>query len=99
MGERTTYQAVGRKNRWVQVTNLATSEKGRIYTRHVANDADRGPSLPVSKRRENPDYRDYNSSWSNNGGFATCLKTHFFGCLCFQACYSASMRSHASNST
>jgi hypothetical protein len=40
MGERTTYQAVGRKNRWVQVTNLATSEKGWIYARHVANDAD-----------------------------------------------------------
>ena len=40
MGERTTYQAVERKNRWVQVTNLATSEKGWIYARHVANDAD-----------------------------------------------------------
>jgi hypothetical protein len=27
---------VGRKNRWVQVTDLATSEKGWIYARHVA---------------------------------------------------------------
>ena len=37
---------------------------------------------------ENPDYRDYTSSGSSNGGFGACLKTHFFGCLCFQACYS-----------
>ena len=29
-----------RKNRWVQVTNLATSDKGWVYARHVANDAD-----------------------------------------------------------
>jgi hypothetical protein len=29
-------RVIGRKNRWVQVTNLATSEKGWIYARHVA---------------------------------------------------------------
>ena len=28
---------IARKNRWVQVTNLATSEKGWIYARHVAS--------------------------------------------------------------
>ena len=33
-------RVIARKNRWVQVTNLATSEKGWIYARHVANDAD-----------------------------------------------------------
>jgi hypothetical protein len=32
-------RVIARKNRWVQVTNLATSEKGWIYARHVANDA------------------------------------------------------------
>ncbi len=31
---------IARKNRWVQVTNLATLEKGWIYARHVANDVD-----------------------------------------------------------
>ena len=31
-------RVIARKNRWVQVTNLATSEKGWIYARHVAND-------------------------------------------------------------
>jgi len=34
-------RVIARKNRWVQVTNLATSEKGWIYARHVATDADR----------------------------------------------------------
>jgi Bacterial SH3 domain len=29
-------RVIARKNRWVQVTNLATSEKGWIYARHVA---------------------------------------------------------------
>ena len=29
-------RVIGRKNRWVQVTDLATSEKGWIYARHVA---------------------------------------------------------------
>ena len=29
-------RVVGRKNRWVQVTDLTTSEKGWIYARHVA---------------------------------------------------------------
>ena len=29
-------RVVARKNRWVQVTNLVTSEKGWIYARHVA---------------------------------------------------------------
>ena len=33
-------RVIARKNRWVQVTNLATLEKGWIYARHVANDAD-----------------------------------------------------------
>ena len=33
-------RVIARKNRWVQVTNLATSEKGWVYARHVANDAD-----------------------------------------------------------
>jgi Bacterial SH3 domain len=33
-------RVLAHKNRWVQVTNLATSEKGWIYARHVANDAD-----------------------------------------------------------
>ena len=33
-------RVIARKKRWVQVTNLATSEKGWIYARHVANDAD-----------------------------------------------------------
>ena len=33
-------RVIARKNRWVQVTNLATSEKGWIYARHVATDAD-----------------------------------------------------------
>jgi hypothetical protein len=33
-------RVIARKNRWVQVTNLATSEKGWIYARHVANGAD-----------------------------------------------------------
>ena len=33
-------RVIARKNRWVQVTNLATSEKGWIYARHVANDVD-----------------------------------------------------------
>ena len=33
-------RVIVRKNRWVQVTNLATSEKGWIYARHVATDAD-----------------------------------------------------------
>jgi hypothetical protein len=33
-------RVIARKNRWVQVTNLATSEKGWIYARHVANDAE-----------------------------------------------------------
>jgi hypothetical protein len=28
-------RVIARKNRWVQVTNLATSEKGWIYARHV----------------------------------------------------------------
>ena len=32
-------RVIARKKRWVQVTNLATSEKGWIYARHVANDA------------------------------------------------------------
>jgi hypothetical protein len=29
-------RVIARKNRWVQVTNLTTSEKGWIYARHVA---------------------------------------------------------------
>ena len=29
-------RVIGRKNRWVQVTDPTTSEKGRIYARHVA---------------------------------------------------------------
>ena len=29
-------RVIARKNRWVQVTNLGTSEKGWIYARHVA---------------------------------------------------------------
>jgi uncharacterized protein YgiM (DUF1202 family) len=29
-------RVIGRKNRWVQVTDPATSEKGWIYARHVA---------------------------------------------------------------
>ena len=33
-------RVIARKNRWVQVTNLATSEKGWIYARHVATHAD-----------------------------------------------------------
>ena len=33
-------RVIARKNRWVQVTNLATSEKGWIYARHVATAAD-----------------------------------------------------------
>jgi len=33
-------RVIARKNSWVQVTNLATSEKGWIYARHVATDAD-----------------------------------------------------------
>ena len=33
-------RVIARKNRWVHVTNLATSEKGWIYARHVANDVD-----------------------------------------------------------
>ena len=33
-------RVIARKKRWVQVTNLATSEKGWIYARHVANDAE-----------------------------------------------------------
>jgi hypothetical protein len=33
-------RVLARKNRWVQVTNLATSEKGWIYAPHVATDAD-----------------------------------------------------------
>jgi len=36
----TKLRVIGRKKRWVQVTNLATSEKGWIYARHVANDVD-----------------------------------------------------------
>ena len=28
-------RVIARKNRWVQVTNLATSEKGWIYASHV----------------------------------------------------------------
>jgi hypothetical protein len=36
----TKLRVIGRKKRWVQVTNLATSEKGWIYARHVATDAD-----------------------------------------------------------
>src|SRR6476620_9165386 len=34
-------RVIARKNRWVQVTNLGTSEKGWIYARHVATDADK----------------------------------------------------------
>ena len=33
-------RVIARKNRWVQVTDLATSEKGWIYARHVATNAD-----------------------------------------------------------
>jgi hypothetical protein len=33
-------RVIARKNHWVQVTNLATSEKGWIYARHIATDAD-----------------------------------------------------------
>jgi hypothetical protein len=33
-------RVIARKNRWVQVTNLATSEKGWIYARHIATDSD-----------------------------------------------------------
>ena len=30
-------RVIARKNRWVQVTNPATSEKGWIYARHIAS--------------------------------------------------------------
>ena len=33
-------RVIARKNRWLQVTNLATSEKGWIYARHIATDSD-----------------------------------------------------------
>jgi uncharacterized protein YgiM (DUF1202 family) len=32
----TKLRVIGRKNRWVQVTDTTTSEKGWIYARHVA---------------------------------------------------------------
>ena len=52
-------RVIARKNRWVQVTNLATSEKGWIYARHW--DCRQGSILAGSHRLAGADLP--NGAW------------------------------------